>query len=49
MRQGPLEGDDGYIKREISAIETLILSGRRHMLCSTEIIEAADQEKPSVT
>ena len=43
MRQGPLEGNGGYIKRAISAIETLILAVGRHMLCSPDIMEAADQ------
>ena len=47
MRQGPLEGDDGYIKRERSAIETLILVGGCHVLGSTDTMEAEDQSKPS--
>ena len=46
-RQGYLEGDDGYIKRERLAIETLILDGGRHFLCSPDITEAADQAEPS--
>ena len=41
MRQGPLEGDGGYIQRSISTIETLILSGGRHVLCSPDITESA--------
>ena len=32
MRQGPLEGDYGYTKREISAIENLILARGSHVL-----------------
>ena len=42
-----MEGDDGYIKRERLAIETLILDGGRHVLCSPDITEAADQAEPS--
>ena len=44
-RQGYLEGDDSYIKRAILAIETLILAGGRHVLCSPDITEAAYQAK----
>ena len=47
MRQGPLEGDDGYIKWEGLAIETLILVGGCHVLGSTDTMEAEDQSKPS--
>ena len=47
MRQGPLEGDDGYIKQASSEIETLILAGGRHVLCIPVIMEAEDQAKPS--
>ena len=47
MRQGTLEGDDVYIKRAGSEIETLILAGGRHVLCSTAITEAEDKKKPS--
>ena len=43
IRQRTLERDNGYIKRERSEIETLILSGGCHVLCSPEIMEAADQ------
>ena len=46
-RQGPLEGDNGYIKREISAIETVILAGGCHALCRYDIMEATDQDNPS--
>ena len=46
MRQGPLEGDDGYIKRSRSAIETSILAGGCHTLCSSDIMETADQDNP---
>ena len=42
-RQGTLEGNNGYIKRERSEIKTLILAGGRHVLCSTDIMEAKDQ------
>ena len=38
MRQVTLEGDNGYTKRSISAIETLILSRGRHVLCSPKIM-----------
>ena len=46
MRQGTLEGDNGYTKQAILTIENLILAGGRHMLCSPDIMEAADQSKP---
>ena len=47
MRQGPLERDEGYIKRARTAIETLVLDGGRHVLFSTDIMGAVDQAKPS--
>ena len=47
MRQGRLEEDDSYIKKEILAIETLMLSRWNHVLCSPDITEASDQAKPS--
>ena len=43
MRQGPLEGEDGYIKRARLAIETFILAVGRHFLCSPDIMEEVDQ------
>ena len=43
MRQGPLEGDYGYIKRARSSIKTLMLSGGSRVLCSPYIMEAVDQ------
>ena len=46
MKQGPLEGYGGYIKRARSAIKTLTLAGGSHVLCSPAILEAADQAKP---
>ena len=46
VRQGPLEGDNGYIKRAIPAIKTLILAGGRNVLCSPEIMEVTNQENP---
>ena len=46
MRQGPLEGDGRYIKRVRLAIETSILDGGSHVLCSNDIMEAVDQTKP---
>ena len=46
MRQGTLEGDDRYIKWVTLAIETLILDGGFHVLCSLDIFEAVDQAKP---
>ena len=49
MIQLALEGDDGYIKRTRSIIETLILSVGRHVLCINDIMEAADQVNPSDT
>ena len=45
-RQGPLEGDYGYIKRVISPIETLILSEGHHVLCSPDIMGSVDQANP---
>ena len=47
MRQGPLEGNNGYIKRARLSIESLIFDGGHHVLCSTDTTEAEDQEKPS--
>ena len=44
-RQGTLEEDNAYIKLKRSAIETLILDGRRHVLCIPDIMELADQAK----
>ena len=44
-RQGPLERDNRYIKNSRSEIETLILDGGRHVLCSTYIMEEVDQSK----
>ena len=38
--------DDSYIKYERLAIITLILDGGRHVLCSTDIMESADQANP---
>ena len=46
MRQGALERDNGYIKWARSTIGTLILAGGCHVLCITDIMEAADQAKP---
>ena len=46
MRQGPLEGNSGYIKQARSEIENLILVGGRHVMCSPDIMEVADQAKP---
>ena len=40
-----MEGDSGYIKRVILAVETLILAGGNNVFCSTEIMEAAGQSK----
>ena len=40
IRQVPLEGDNGYIA--IFSIETLILAGGPNVLCSPDIMEAAD-------
>ena len=45
MRQRPLGGDNGYIKREIWVIENLTLAGGRHVLCSLDIMEAGYQSK----
>ena len=42
-----MEGDDGYIKRARLEIETLILAEGRCVLCNTDIVQAADQAKPS--
>ena len=47
MRQGLLEGDDGYIRWARQAIERLIFTGGRNLLCSPDIMEAADQANPS--
>ena len=42
MIQGPLEGYGSDIKQARLAIETLIFSGGRHVLCSPDIMEAVD-------
>ena len=47
MSQGNLEGEDSYIKQVRLAIEIIILSGGRHVLCSTDIMLSLDQAKPS--
>ena len=41
MRQGNNESDDSLLKRAKSAVETLVLAGGRHVLCSPDIMDSA--------
>ena len=46
MIHGPLGRDNGYTKRARLTIETLILYGGHHVLCSLDTMELADQANP---
>ena len=41
MQQGEMESNDNYIKRFKSNLDTLIVAGGRHILCSQEIADKA--------
>ena len=44
MCQGETENDSAYMRRFRASLDTLLSAGRRHILCSHELIEAVDMK-----
>ena len=44
MRQGENENDSAYMRRFKVNLDTLLSAGGRHILCSPELVEAADKK-----
>jgi hypothetical protein len=47
MHQGNNESDDSVLKRAKSAVETLVLAGGRHVLCSPDIMDTVVLNNPT--
>jgi len=44
MRQGENENDSAYMRRFKVNLDTLLSAGKRHILCSPELVEATDKK-----